>query len=303
MLIEFCPRHGDFCRTTFASLHISPEKHIIPKETLMSQPIQLDSRASLVPLGHFIDHLREAEGALKNCKTHPGDATLVCVSAEQARELEVVLVRTDRKQKDWVSQDMLSEAESERANTKSALARLRPVASKARDGVLSAEELLAAFKAESDPKVARQRFLAMQAERTVIRDEQDVLVLPHAKTLPKKYAAKSSYVLSVLVTGIEKTTADALLILVDKNLSAALFSSTDSGFRGVSTRVLDAEDLRCLNFCMAYDIAISVELAISVNIGGAGIGYSATLIRISNRTETMASVKKAMSAERDTLFS
>lgn len=294
MITEVCPVFGEFCRTTCASLQISSHEQIIPKETLMSQNIENSSRSRLIPIRQFIDHLKDAEQVLKGCKTHPGDATLVCISSDQACDLEVILVRLDRKQKDWISYDLLAEAEAEIATRQSALARLRPVVSKAKDGTLSAEELLTAFKAEHDPKVARERFLAMKGDRTTLRDEHNVLVPSSFKPLPKTYAAKSSYVLNVLVTSIDKTSADARLIVIDLDLTDAIFSSADSGVTGINTRVPDADDLRCLNLCMAYDVSVTVELAISVIISVAGIGYIATLIRIVNPTETLRILKQSI---------
>ena len=57
-----------------------------------------------------------------------------------------------------------------------------------------------------------------------------------------------------------------------------------------------------LDFCMAYDIAVSVELAISVGVGGAGSEYSVTLMRLNHRRDTMLAVKKAMTADQFNLF-
>ena len=262
-----------------------------------------DSRARLIPLSHVLDHLQEAERTLKNCHTHPGDATLVCISAEQVRDLEVVLVRTDRKQKNLIASNMLAEAESERAATQSALARLRPVVSKAREGELSAEELVAAFKAEFDPQVARRRFLATQAESTTIRDENEVLTSPDPKTLPKEYAAEHTYVLSVLVTQMTKADSTAHLLLMDKYLSGELFTDRDFGLRSVSTIVTEPKDQRCLNLCMAYDIAVTVELAISVKVSMSGLEYKASLRKVTNMADAMLAVKRAMAADQPNLFS
>ena len=78
--------------------------------------------------------------------------------------------------------------------------------------------------------------------------------------------------------------------------------TADVGFRKVITHIADSGDLRCLNLCMAYGISVPVELAISVNIGGAGLGYTATLIRLVNRGDTMNALKKTMETENQSLF-
>jgi hypothetical protein len=302
MFVEACRVHGNFCRSAYASLQIPQGTKITYLEKLMSENLKFDTRTSLVPIEKFIDHLHDAMRVLKNCKTHPGDATLIAVSAEQVRDLEVVLVRIDRKQKDWISPGLQKETETEIAERQFAIARLAPIVSKAKDGELCAEELLAALNAENDPRVAKDRFLVMRGDRTTVRDDRQILVPPSSKNLPNKYAAKSSYVVKVQVTSIDKTSADARLILADKGSNAAMFSSADFGIRGITTRVPDPDYLRCLNLCMTYDIPLSVELAISVSIGGTGLGYSATLIRIANQSETMQVLKKAITGDSERLF-
>jgi hypothetical protein len=105
-----------------------------------------------------------------------------------------------------------------------------------------------------------------------------------------------------MVTSVDVTSADAHLTLIDKSLPSPLFTNADVGFRKVITHIADSGDLRCLNLCMAYGMSVPVELAISVNIGGAGLGYTATLIRLVNRADTMNALKKTMETENQSLF-
>ena len=302
MLAEFCPSHGAFCRTTYADLHISPEKLFTTTEILMTQSIDLATHASLISLQHSIDLLRNAMRALEGYKTHPGDATLIGVPADQIRSLEIVLARTETKQKNFIDGDIVAAAEAETAARRSALARLKPIINKAKTDVLSAEELLTALNDEPDPKVARGRFLSLSGDSLTVRDEQEILKLADARPLPKKYAAANSYTLTVIVTSVDVTSADAHFTLIDKFLPSPLFTKDDVGFRKVITHIADSGDLRCLNLCMAYGVSVPVELAISVNIGGAGLGYTATLIRLVNRADTMNSLKKTMETENQSLF-
>ena len=48
---------------------------------------------------------------------------------------------------------------------------------------------------------------------------------------------------------------------------------------------------------MIYCVSVPVELAISVNITGTGLAYTATLIRLVNSPSTWDSVKQTMSRE------
>ena len=302
MQAEFCPSNGAFCITTYADMHLPREAFFIPKEILMTQSIELSTRASLISLQHLIDLLLNAMRIIEGCKTHPGGATLIGLRADQVQSLEIVLARTETRQKSLLDGNIVASAEAETAARRGALARLKPIVSKAKNAALSAEELLTVLNAEQDPKVARARFLSQRGGPVTVRDEHEILASPDFRPLPKKYSAEHSYTLTVMVTSVDMTTADASFILVDKLLPIPLFTDADVGIRKIITYIADSGDLRCLNLCMAYGVSVPVELAISVNIGGAGLGYTATLIRLANRSSTINALKETMETENQSLF-
>ena len=95
MQAEICPSQGVFCRTTFADLYIQREKLFTSKEILMTESIEISTPAKLIPATHFIEQFRTAIRALEGYKTHPGQATLIGIPAEQVQSFEIVLARTE----------------------------------------------------------------------------------------------------------------------------------------------------------------------------------------------------------------
>ena len=91
--------------------------------------------------------------------------------------------------------------------------------------------------------------------------------------------------------------------LMDKYLSGDLLTDREFGLRSVSTVVTEPKDQRCLNLCMAYDIAVTVELAISVKVSMSGLEYKASLRKVTNQAGAMLAVKKAMAADQSNFFS
>lgn len=268
----------------------------------MTQTVMDTSHSTLVPLSRVIEHLREAERVLAGCKTHPGETTLIGLPADQVQSLELVLARTNRKQRDLVEGDLVVAAEAETLASRSELARLKPLVGKAKSGNLSAEELMAVLNAGADPRVTRERFLSLEGKPVTVRDEQQVLLSPNAQPLPKQYAAQQSYTLNVRVENTDMPSFEARLLLVDKFLPSALFSQTDSGNRCVTTRVPDTENLLCIGLCMLLGVHVSVELAMTIGIGHAGLSYSATLIRLTDAKATNALLTQAMKARAQTLL-
>lgn len=268
----------------------------------MTQIVMDASRLTLVPLAHVIEHLREAARVLEGCKTHPGETTLIGLAADQVKSLELVLARTNRKQRDFIEGDLVAAAEAEAFASQSELARLKPFVTQAKCGDLSAEALMTVLNAGADPRVARERFLSLEGKPVTVRDAQQIFLSPNAQPLPKQYAAQNSYTLNVQVENTDMPSFEARLLLVDKFLPSPLFSRTDAGNRCVTVRVPDAEDLLCIGLCMLLGVPVSVELAVTVGIGHAGLAYSGTLIRLTDPKATNALLTQTMAARARTLL-
>ena len=269
----------------------------------MSESIEHTNPAELIPAVHFLERCRTAIRALESYKTHPGQATLVGIPAHQIESFEVVLARIESKQRSLIDKDIVATAKAEAAATRSSLARLKPVGRKAKAGELSAEELLQALNAEPDPRVARAHFMSMKGSDITVRDEVEILTSSTPTTLPKKYPAAKSYTLEVRVTSVDVESDKTHLILTGKNLPAPLFSNAEGTIRRIITHVTDPANLRLLNLCMAYQVPLTVELAITVDLGNSGLAYTATLIRLPKAGETLKSLKQAIAMDDTDLFS
>lgn len=294
MQSEICPSHGLICRTTFAHLHVTTTKLITPLETLMSTTLSISKEQTIVPISECMELLKEAEQRLKRLKTHPVDATLIGLSATQVKDLLVVMARIERKQKDWIEKDIAAEAELEALATQSAMARLLPTALKARLNELSAEELMFAFNAEPDRRIARERFLSQGSDRLTLRDDNEILAQRLNAPLPKSYRSKNMYDLKGRITSTDFQLFSISFVLLDDVLPENLFTSADTGHRTVSVQANDIDDLRLMSLCMTYGIDIVLRLALSVNIAGAGFIYSGTSIKVIDPERVKAAIRKAM---------
>ena len=302
MIAECCPVYGEFCRTAHADIHIPAERYSTVKDILMTQPVMDASRSTLVHFAHVIEHLRKCARALKGCNIHPGDTTLIGMTADQVQSLELVLARTNRKQRDFLEGDLAATAEAEKIAWQSEQARLKPYVTKAKSGNLYAEEFMTAINAGPDPRITRERFLSLEGKPFTVRDEQQIFLSPNAQPLPKQYAAKDPYTLTVQVENTDMPSFVARFLLVDKFLPSPIFSRTDPGNRCVTALVPDAEDLLCIGLCMLMGVHVSVELAITVGIGHAGLAYTATLIRLTDPKKTNALLTQTMAARAQTLL-
>lgn len=269
----------------------------------MTETIELCTPAKLIPVQHFLERLRIGIRALEDYKTHPGQFTLIGIPAEQVQSFEIVLARTESKQKSLIEDDLVAAAKAETSARSSSIARLKPVVGKAKEGGLSAEELLEALNAEPDPRVARAHFMSMKGDGITVRDETEILTSSASSALPKKYSAAKSYVLEARVTSVDVESDKTHLMLTGKVLPVPLFAKSEGIVRKIITQVTDRADLRLLNLCMAYQVTVLVELAITVDLGNSGLAYTATLIRLPKPAETLEALKRAIAIDGPDLFS
>jgi hypothetical protein len=294
--------HFNMCVSTFAKLHVPRSKHIISKEILMIHPVSTISESSVIPASIFFDQLNDGIKQLKRLNSHPGDATMIGFLPDQIANLDLVMVRIDRKQKDWIDQNLVDITATETATTSAALLRMGPSVAKARKNLLSAEELLQTLNAETDLKVARERFLTQAGQHVSMRDNRHILALPNSTPLPKKYASKQAYTLTVAVESTDRTASTVRFLLVDEALPDQMFSENDPGVRTMITCADDIADIKLLGLCMANHVNVQVEVAIYINISGSGFSYTANLIRILDPALAMAAVKQAMAEDNPDLF-
>lgn len=302
MQSEICPTLGPICRTTFADLHISPKKFVSPIEIYMTETVSVNTPQKILPVADFIELLKKAARSLKSLNTHTGDATLIGLPSAQVEDLEVVMARVERKQKDWIDKDLVVEAESEAFETRAAMARLLPIVTKARNGELSAEELLAALNSEPNPRVARERFLAQRGEAITLRDENEILASASFSALPKSYRSAKSRQLKGRVTIVDTPASSICFLLVDDFPADDLFHPTDTGYRTILLQSNDADSLSLLGLCAACSIEVVLELATSVNISGAGLAYSGTIVRVMDQDVVSAAIKEALQNRFSGLF-
>ena len=268
----------------------------------MTHPVATISESSVIPASTFLEQLNNGIKQLKRLNSHPGDATMIGFLPDQIANLDLVMVRIDRKQKDWIDQNLVDVTATETATTSAALLRMGPAVAKARKNLLSAEDLLQTLNAETDLKVARERFLTQAGQPVSVRDNKNILALPNSTPLPKKYAARQAYTLTVAVESTDRTASTVRFLLVDKALPGQMFSENDPGVRTIVTCADDTADIKLLGLCMANHVNVQVEVALCINISGSGLSYTANLIRILDPALALASVKRAMAEDNPDLF-
>lgn len=268
----------------------------------MLREIEIPDARHFLSVEKFFDLVRTYAKTLLGLNTHPSDAVVIGFMLDPAHPFVLTAARIERKQRDLTERSLNVETEAEAALTRAALARLRPLAAKARTEGVSAEEMVDLMKAERDPRVARERYLTFSAGSSTVRDEQEILINPEQSPLPRKFAASKPYVLNVRVTALDENPPTAKLTLTDENLPDSLFWASDAGARSITTRIADPSDFMLLSLCMAFKVPFKAELAIELDLGGSGRAYTASLIRLADPVATRNAIRTFGKNESGDLF-
>lgn len=302
MDMEFSESHGVICRSTFVDVRVPQNAYSTLIEVLMTSEVEISGDRHFVSLEKGFELMRTSSKTLLGLNTHPSDAVVVGFMLDPAHPIVLAAARTERKQRDLTERGLTVEAEAEAALTRAALARLRPLAEKARTVGVSAEEMVEVMKAERDPKVARERYLALAAGSSTVRDEQETLINPELRPLPRRFAASKPYVLNVRVTALDESPPTAKLALTDESLPDSLFWANDAGARSITTRISDPADFMLLSLCMAFKVTLQTELAIELDLAASGRTYTASMIRLADSSATRNAIRTLGKNESGDLF-
>ena len=283
MRAELCPIHGEFVISLRSRICIDPAIQVSIKEILVFEPIFLPPEARLIPFKAAISALSAAADKLRRGRVHPKDATLVGFPVDVIANLELVLARTNRPQRDLIEDvNIEMSTKSETQVSRAALARLEPIAQRARRNELSAEDLLEALRSENDFNTARDQYLMLDAPRVAIFDDDGPVIERHAVALPRDYKSRFVHTIAAEVQSIDAASMTARLTVIEADSSDQLFTEDELGRRLMPVRVPDEADFLRLSLCLAFKLAPQLELSVTVSLSGSGIAYSATLVRFAD---------------------
>lgn len=301
MKVEHCPALGDYCITAHSRPHFDSEKNLYPKEFLMSQPVPTGATVAIYSLDAHIQSLQESGRALRRLSGHPSANTLIGIRSDAIQNLEVVIVRLEKKQRDCFDPTLDTTARLEAELALETLERMKPLATIARNNELSAEALIEAIFREPDPSVARQQFLAQGKNLAAVYDEDRVLLTPSTHELPKRYNATQKYTFKVKVSQFNPDSGTATFVLINAVGEQPFFREHEHDHH-FKVNIPDHRDRMLVGLCASFGISAEINVALSVDIGKKGFQFAGTVISFFNETDLNRDIRSAMMAQTIELF-
>lgn len=303
MRSELCPSTGEYLVSLRARFRFDPATQILAKEILMRELVVATDEARIVPLKTVVSTLKMAADKLRRGHVHPRDATVIGIPAEVAECLEVVLARTNRTQRDLLEDHRIEvNVKQEVEATRAALARIQPLAERARNKQLCAEEFVAALRSEDDFNTARDQYLMLDAPRMTVFDEAGPVVAPQAIPLPRAFQSRSIHKVTGKITTLDTDSNVVRIKVISAEADSPFFVGEELGIRSISTRVPDEGDFQRIGFCVAFRLEPQLDLSIAVSVSASGLTYSASLVRFSDPQKLCQQLADAMQNRPTDLF-
>lgn len=269
----------------------------------MTTKIDIPSEIEVIPLNQVVDIFRATEMQLNDMQTHPRECSFVGIQAKLLADLELVLVRTTRKQADIEDTDLESDSRKETQDTRALRKRLKALLDKAQKSDLSAEEFYEAITSERDTDKARTLFISLNSSTAVVRDDQEILAQPEIVQERKKtlHAAKR-FTLDLLVCVSDSKSSEAELLLVRSEKPCPVFSAADYGRRSILLKHPDETTLEILSLCQAFRITFAAELSIDMVVSSRGYSYTGSIIKFCDLAGIYRAVELAVGSKARSLL-
>jgi hypothetical protein len=302
---EICPKHGELC-LTFSSRICSQCDVAVPLQNIiMTEPLSTDAElVRIVPVGHAIHLLKEAETRLKSLHVQPRDVTIVGVRTEQLEAIDVVVARKSSRQARLDTDGLGEETEIERDAAKVLARRLSPMLAQLNNKSLSTEQLCKALSEEIDPSRARAAFVALAGSTEPISDGTEI-IYQGSNTLPKKsvqVAGAKVHRIIANVCSFEWAARRADVRLTALPEPSPIFTAKDLGVRMINVSMHD--DLSCWlsTQAMAFGEPIAMNLVINANLDARGIFYNAKLVDFPDAEKTSEKFRTMFAERMSSLF-
>lgn len=282
-MIERCATYGSVAVTSSAPVSASANA-LTPCQIQKEHPLTEIPNATVVPIHVALEKIKTAAVELGRASPHPKSQMLIGIRAECLEQLQVVLARTESRQRSLDEKDLQATAREEVEDATSTYSRLIGLAVKAKGGKLTAEQFISAMRAEADPARASGAVHQMVTRRQTIQLGEHEVVTAESNSAAStviELSAAESYCLRVTVHTINTYTGEVHCTLVGGERLDRLFSNSDINRRVLQLRVV-GQALFMLSLCASVGAAVDIVASIRILVTSKGISHRCSLINFEN---------------------
>ena len=304
MNIQFNKALGNHCQTLHSHIN-SPPSEIVPREQIiMSQNLSAGDDVRVVHPDALIEQIRMTSRAMHSLNPHPVDQTVMGVDAGIVDQIQVLMIRTEGRQRRLDADTVAVEASQEVAISHELIKRLSPLANRISKNKCSAEEVMQSLHAEEDSDRARKTLVGLLKTPSPLLVGNRLLASPQDEPASGSIwiPGGASHQLRVQIDLINHEEASMSAKLLACEASASLFKERQIGSQVIRLKVPKPQNFFLMGQCASMGWPISLTLSVDTSLSARSTGYSATVISIVDRDDLASRLKDAVSAKTMSLF-
>lgn len=294
-MIERCSTFGAIAVTSSATVAAPANAHLQLQIQKEQQVIDIPD-ATVVPISTAIQKIKIAALELSRASPHPKGQSVVGIRSESLEQLQIVLARSETRQRSLDDRDLKTVAQEEIEDTASTYARLASLANKAKNGKATAEEFVSAMRAESDPSRACSAVYQMVNKRQTILVGEHQVVTADSRTAGSteiELRAAEAYLLCVTVHSVNADTGEVSCRLIGGERLDRLFSDVDINRRILQFRVV-GQALFLLALCASVGAQVDIVASVRLLVTPKGATYRCTLINFKDLKRLSGELRKSI---------
>lgn len=302
---EECPRLGPYCIAMIGLLNPRTRTQILKEHILMTEQVSKPTDVKITPMAEVIDMLLENERSMRSTHHHPVDQTVIGIESEALSKIQVVLARTQGRQRRIDASTIREEAEQETAVTRKLAKTLKPLAQDITKNKASSEQVMKTLLDQEDPNKARKLLFTQVKAPTTLLVDNEVLLQAREDVQTGSIVVPGQAVhqikVDMMTSARESTSLTARLMELES--ASPLFKASDCGIQLIHIDVLDKTSFFLLNQCMSLGWPASITVSIDISLNARGVTYRASLLSIQKKSELATQLAQAVQTRTLDMFS
>lgn len=304
MQIKYSPMLGNYCSTIRAPLKPILAQPYSTENIIMQVPAPIDPQQQIVPLDVVFDQLKKTSQSMLAINTHPTDQCLVGLDADLLSQVQILLIRTEGRERRVDAQGLEDEAAQEVELSKELVKRLGPLVADIRQNRCSAEDVMQRLHEEKDSDRARRALVGLIKSPVRLMTDNEVLSTPDGQPTGGSVllTGKQSHQLKVRIGAVNHEERSMTAKLLACESPSPLFKNHHLGHQTLNLKVPSPDLFFILG--QAASLAWPVSLAVTINtvLSSKTTAFHATAMSIKGKEDLARRLSEAVVTKTRSLF-
>jgi hypothetical protein len=304
MNVHFNKALGNHCQTLHSHITPPPSEIVSKEQIVMVSNLSVGEEVHVVYPDALVEQIRMTAQSMLSLNPHPVDQTIVGIDAEVVKQIQILMIRTEGKQRRLDADTVAAEASQELAISRELVKRLSPLATRISKNKCSAEEVMQSIHAEEDSDRARKTLVGLIKTPSPLLVGNKLLASPQDESTSGSIWVQggSSHQLKLQIGLINHEDASMTAKLLACEAPSSLFKGRQVGSQVIRLKVPKPQNFFLMGQCASMGWPISLNLSIDTSLSARSTGYSATVISIIDREDLASRLKDAVAAKTMSLF-